>query len=214
MGPLRLLIAGAGIAMILAACGGGSAAHHPAAPQPTSSSATVDRSSVRPPRGFAGRLLADNELPGFLIARVVVYRSANAFVGSEQLSPSATAAETQMLVRHGFRVAATEELDHQGVAGLSLVAGFASPAAARAVLSFYVAKFRRLGGGSGAFAFFPVAGIPRAVGFRLGDATSAGSNVAFTDGNYYYLLGQEGSGTGPEGNLAAAARRLYHHVHP
>lgn len=198
---------------MLGACGG-SPARHPAAPPASSSTTPVDRPSVRPPPAFAGRLLADGELTGFLISRVAVYRSVGAFVGSEQLDPSAAAAETQTLRRHGFRVAATEDLDRHGVAVLSLMESFAGPAGARAALSFYVAKFRRLGGGSGGFAVFPVTGVPRAVGFRLGAADGAGSNVAFADGSYYYLLGQEGSGRGPEGNLAAAARRLYRHVHP
>jgi hypothetical protein len=51
------------------------------------------------------------------------------------------------------------------------------------------------------------------VGFRLGQAGRAGSNVAFSDGEYYYLLGEEGSGSGPQRALGAAARNLYHRVH-
>jgi hypothetical protein len=204
---------GAGAALVLGACGG-SSAHHTTAPNSSNpTTTTVGHSSVRPPPAFAARLLADNELTGFVISHVSVYRSADAFVGSEGLGPSAAATETRMLARNGFRVAVTEDLDHQGVAGLSLMQSFTSPAAARAALSFYVAKFRGLGRGSGGFAFFPVAGVPRAIGFRLGPAGGAGSNVAFTDGSYYYLLGEEGSGRGPEGGLATAARRLYRHVH-
>ncbi len=212
MRRIRVLIAGTGITLVLGACGGGGGGPHAtSSPAPTTTT-TVAGSSVHPPSEFAGRLLQDNQLTGFLISDVSVYRTAAAFVSSEQLSPAAAAAETRMLARVGFRVAAKEDLDHQGRAGLSLVERFGNPAAARTALRFYVAKFRRVGG-AGEFAFFPVAGVPGAVGFRLGGAGGAGSNLAFADGDYYYLLGEEGSGPGPQNSLGAAARRLYHHVH-
>jgi hypothetical protein len=212
MGLPRLLAAGAGITLVLGACGGAGGGHH-AAPNPASITTTTGAgSAVHPPPEFAGRLLQNNELTGFLITDVSVYRTAGGFVSSEQLSPSAATAETRMLAGNGFRVAAKEDLDHQGMAGLSLVERFGSPAAAREALRFYVAKFRRVGGAN-EFAFFPVAGVPGAVGFRLGGAGGAGSNVAFADGDYYYLLGEEGSGPGPQNSLGAATRRLYHHVH-
>jgi hypothetical protein len=211
MGLFRLLAAaaGTGITLALGACGGGGGGGH-ASSNPTTTT-TVAGSSAHPPSEFAGRLLQDNELTGFLISDFSVYRTAGGFVSSEQLSPAAAAAETRMLARNGFRVAAEEDLNRHGMAGLSLVERFGSPAAARTALRFYVAKFRRAGGAND-FAFFPVAGVPGAVGFRLGGAGGAGSNVAFADGDYYYLLGEEGSGSGPQDSLGAAARRLYHHV--
>jgi hypothetical protein len=212
MGRIRLLAAGAGAALAIGACGGDGGGHRGASNRVSTATSPAARAAVHPPSEFAGRLLHDNELSGFLISDVSVYRTAGAFVSSEQLSPSAAATETRMLELGGFRVAAEEDLDHQGVAGLSLVERLGSPAAARATLRFYVAKFRRVGG-AGEFAFFRVAGVPAAVGFRLGSAGGAGSNVAFAAGDYYYLLGEEGSGSGPENSLGAAARRLYHRVH-
>lgn len=215
MGLFRLLAAGAGITLALGACGGGGGSgggHASSKPASISTTTTAAGSPAHPPPEFAGRLLRDNELTGFLVSDFSVYRTAGGFVSSEQLSPAAAAAETRMLAASGFRVAVKEDLNHQGMAGLSLVERFGSPAAAHAALRFYVAKFRRAGGAN-EFAFFPVAGVPGALGFRLGGAGGAGSNVAFADGDYYYLLGEEGSGSGPQNSLGAAARRLYHHVH-
>jgi len=40
-----------------------------------------------------------------------------------------------------------------------------------------------------------------------------GLNIAFTDGAYYYLVGQDGGSQTAVANLTAAARDLYHRVH-
>ncbi|HET9718571.1 MAG TPA: hypothetical protein VFP55_00685 [Solirubrobacteraceae bacterium] len=211
MGLVRLLPALAAITLAVGACGGGT--HRTAPPKPAGHRATTTaRTAPHPPPGFAGRLLEDNELKGFLIGNITVYTTPSEFVSSEQLSPAEAAVETRMLARNGFRGTAEETLDDRGVAGLSLAARFGSPAAARAALRYYVAKFRRLGGSAAEFALFPVAAVPGAVGFRLGSAGGAGSNIAFADGDYYYLLGEEGSGPAIQGGLGAAAGSLYRRV--
>jgi hypothetical protein len=40
-----------------------------------------------------------------------------------------------------------------------------------------------------------------------------GINIAFSDGAYYYLVGQESGSQTAIANLNAAARDLYHGVH-
>ncbi len=62
---------------------------------------------------------------------------------------------------------------------------------------------------------FPVTGIPGAIGFGGSGQGSSGINVAFDEGDYYYLVGQSVSalGPGPEHALIAAAQSLYHRVH-
>lgn len=207
-GPaLGRLVAGLAVGLLVAGCGGGG--HHAAPPAPVSATtATVARVPVRLRRGIAGRLLQDNELAGFLVARVAVYTSAGALVSAEQLSPADARAESAMLSSAGFRQGAREELDHQGVAGLSLVERFGSSAGARQALRFDVARVRRQAATSD-FASFPVSGIPGAIGFQLGGAGGSGSNVVFTAGDYLYVVGVEGAGAGPQDSLSAAAGRLY-----
>ena len=65
----------------------------------------------------------------------------------------------------------------------------------------------------GAYAPFKVSGIPGAVGFSIGGVNGGGLNIAFTDGAYYYLVGQDGGSQTAVANLTAAARDLYHRVH-
>jgi hypothetical protein len=56
-------------------------------------------------------------------------------------------------------------------------------------------------------------GIPHAVGFSLGGVNGGGINIDFSDGAYYYLVGQEGGSRAGIANLNTAARHLYHRVH-
>jgi hypothetical protein len=117
-----------------------------------------------------------------------------------------------MLNRDGFRVAAQENLG--GTSGVSLVEQFRSPGAARDALAFYVAQFKAPAAAAyaGAYAPFKVSGIPGAVGYSLGGA-AGGINIAFSDGAYYYLVGQDGNSATAIANLNTAARQLYHRVH-
>jgi hypothetical protein len=212
MALLRAVAAGTIAAVSLAACGGGADRRHAGAgqtiPSPTTTSATS--APVRPPPGFAGRLLTDNELRGFLITDAVAYTTAGRLVSSEGGSAAEASAELRMLTANGFEAAAREDLDKGGEAGLSLVERFASPAAARRALFFYVAQFRDAGRATH-FTPFAVGGLPGA-GFVLGNPGGTGVNIAFRAGDYYYLIGRVGSGPGPEAGLLAAARSLYDRV--
>jgi hypothetical protein len=64
---------------------------------------------------------------------------------------------------------------------------------------------------------FPVQGIPDARGFESISNSSSGRNVAFADGDYYYIVGAGWSGGSTNavsrGAVAAAALALYHRVH-
>jgi hypothetical protein len=117
-----------------------------------------------------------------------------------------------MLSRDGFRAVAREDLMSSGKAGLSLVEQFRSSTAARDALAFYVSQFKAPAAPSGVFTPFKVSGIPGAIGFSVGPAAN-GINIAFSDGAYYYLVGQEGGSAAAIAKLSAAARHVYHRVH-
>ena len=212
MGKLGVLSAAGLLAWGLAACGGGTGPGHRTGPAgaPGSSPAVAVRTTpgTKPPAAYAGRLLRDNELPGFLITDASVYSTPAAFVSSEGLSSGQAVAELHMLSRNGLRVAVKEDLDKRGLAGLSLVEQFASPAAARSAMAFYLARFRAPGQAT-QYEAFRVAGPPGAVGFVLGDPGGTGINLAFTGGDSYYLVAQVGSGAAAQESLVRAARSLY-----
>jgi hypothetical protein len=148
-------------------------------------------------------------LPSFQSAGVTVYPSARRWLAGEQLPPRQKAAEKAMLSRNGFRDAVREDLTNGGTGGLSLVEQFRSAQAARAALAFEVALIKA--GDAGNFKAFSVNGIPGAVG--LGDVNNSGVNIAFSDGPYYYLVGELGGGPTTIAALNSAAVHLYHRVH-
>jgi hypothetical protein len=114
-----------------------------------------------------------------------------------------------MLVRNGFRGAVREDLMNGGTAGLSVVARFRSPQAARAALAFYVQLLKSQS--PGAVDLFPVHGIPGAQGIAY--AHGAGVNIVFSNGSYYYLVREAAGGAIRAVTLNTAARHLYHRVH-
>jgi len=52
-----------------------------------------------------------------------------------------------------------------------------------------------------------------AVGFSRGGLNGGGINIVFSDGAYYYFVGQEGGSAAAVAKLTAAARHVYHRVH-
>jgi hypothetical protein len=215
-GRLRAATATATLAVALAACGGGGgrapsrsrSGVHTGAATSTPSSAPA---ALRVPPAFAGRLLRSNELSGFRVSDVSVYTSAGGLVSSEQLGSAQSTAELRMLERAGFAAAVREDLYQGGNAALSQTERFTSPAGARYALRSSVGEFQRLGQGTH-YLPFPVSGVPGAVGFVLGNPGGTGINIAFSSGDFYYLVGRIGSGPGPEQQLTAAARLLYGRV--
>jgi hypothetical protein len=51
------------------------------------------------------------------------------------------------------------------------------------------------------------------VGFSRGGVNGGGLTIVFTDGDYYYFVGQQGGSAAAVAKLTAAARPLYHRVH-
>jgi hypothetical protein len=154
-------------------------------------------------------LLTSNELAGFRVADVSVQTTPRRWLSAEQLPADEAAAEKAMLKRDGFRVGVHEDLMSDGAGGASIVEQFRSPQAAADAQGFYVKRSK----GFGPYAPFKVTGIPHAVGFSLGGANGGGINIVFSDGAYYYLVGQESGSTAAIARLNTAARRLYHRVH-
>jgi hypothetical protein len=157
-----------------------------------------------------------NELAGFTSAGVAVYTTAREWVSNpnDQQTADQAAAEKAMLTREGFKTGAVENLTGPAPdQGLSMVEQFRSPTAAREALGFYIShqKEPKVQSTDGTYAAFKISGIPGAVGFTLGGATG-GANIAFTHGDYYYLIGREGGSPPAIAGLDAAARHQYQRV--
>jgi hypothetical protein len=120
-----------------------------------------------------------------------------------------------MLTREGFQAGAVENLTGDGTPddGLSLLEQFRSPTAAQDALAFYISQLKQpqVQSTDGTYASFKVSGVPGAVGYSLGGA-SGGINIAFTHGDYYYLVGREGGSASDIAGLRATARHLYQRV--
>jgi hypothetical protein len=114
-----------------------------------------------------------------------------------------------MLKRDGFRAGVHEDLMSGGTGGASIVEQFRSPQTAADALGFYLKRSKA----SGSYAPFKVTGIPHAVGFSVGGANGGGINIIFSDGAYYYLVGQLAGSKAAIANLNTAARHLYHRAH-
>ena len=162
---------------------------------------------------LTGRVLRGGELAGMKPngpAHVVV--GASAWVTSGGFAPLAPKAEIARLRTLGFVAGVNENLitpGNQNRYGLSAVQQFSSAKSATAELAFVSTSEPRT--------FFPVHGIPGARGFEQISDQSSGRNVAFADGDYYYIVGA-GWGGGSSNAvsrsmLAAAAVVLYHLVH-
>jgi hypothetical protein len=209
MGAGRGLTTGVALAIVLSSCGSAG----PKASTTTGGSASSSTTAANPPAsGIRSRLLTSNELAGFRVAGIEVQTTPNGWVSGTQL-PAGAAAEKAVLKRDGFRAGAHEDLmSGNGKGGASVVEQFRSPQAAADALGFYLTQFKANPASAGAYKPFKVTGIPHAVGFSLG-GTRGGINIIFSDGAYYYLVGQEGGSTADIANLSAAARHFYHRVH-
>ena len=150
-----------------------------------------------------------NELAGFRVVGVTVYKRPETWIAAEQIPPDQAAAEKAMLKRDGFRIGVHEDLMSGNTGGASIVQQFRSPRAAADALGFYLRQVKAFG----PYARFKVTGIPGAVGFSIGGVNGGGINISFSDGAYYYLVGQESGSTAAIGHLNTAARRLYHRAH-
>jgi hypothetical protein len=202
---------GVAAAILVSGCG----SSHRTASTTTGRSTSTAATGGPAPSGIKSRVLTRNELPGFNIAGVSVYKTPSSWISGEQVPTDQATAEKAMLSREGFRLGVHEDLMSGGTGGASVVEQFRSPAAARDALAFYVSQYKapEAQAVGGAYAPFKVSGIPGAVGFSRGGVNGGGINIAFTDGAYYYLVGQEAGSQTAIANLNAAARDLYHRVH-
>jgi hypothetical protein len=206
-------VAWLGLAAATLVAGCGSSDHTASTTTERSTSTTATGGAV--PSGIRSRVLTSNELAGFKPAGVSVYRTPSSLIAGEQASGDQASTEKAMLSRDGFRVGVHEDLMSAAAGGASIVERFRSPAAARDALAFYVSSFKTPGAqaGGAAYAPFKVSGIPGAVGFSIGPVNGGGINIVFTDGAYYYLVGQDGGSATAVASLNAAARHLYRRVH-
>jgi hypothetical protein len=197
------------VAAALPGCGSGGQKDSTATGGSASSSTTATRPSAS---GIRSRLLTGNELAGFHVADVLVRTTPDSWVSGEQLPAGQVAAEKAMLKRDGFRAGVHEDLTNGSAGGASIVEQFRSPQAAADALAFYLEQAKAAPASAGAYQPFKVTGIPNASGFSLG-GTAGGINIVFSDGAYYFLVGQEGGSKAAVAKLNAAARHLYQRVH-
>jgi hypothetical protein len=130
------------------------------------------------------------------------------FLQQIQTSPDQLRSETARLKRIGFVTAASQNLNSAQGPGVSVVEQFRSPVGARSELAHNLATFTA---GAGQVKF-SVPGIPHSAGFG-GSGANNGVNVAFADGDYYYLVGEEPSSRANRAAVIASAQKLYHRVH-
>ncbi len=118
------------------------------------------------------------------------------------------ASETARYKRLGYVTSASQNLNSAKGPGISVVEQFRSPAGARSEFAYNLANFTR---GTGQLKF-SVPGIPHSGGFG-GSGPNNGVNVAFADGDYYYLVGEQPSAPANRAAVIASAQKLYHRVH-
>ena len=116
--------------------------------------------------------------------------------------------ETARLKRLGFVAAATLDLNSSQGDGISLVEQFRSPAGPRSELANTLAT---VNGGPAGQVRFAAPGIPHSAGFGA-PGSNNGVNVAFADGDYYYLVGEQPNARANRAGVIASAQKLYHRV--
>jgi hypothetical protein len=209
------IVSGALAASALAGCGSSSNQASTASTATSSSTAALPPGAPPALRGVAGRVLVAGELSGLTPqGRRILGISAASWVVEDQVPAGQRAREAARLRRLGFVAAVREPLvgvnGSQG-GGLSIVEQFRSPAAAQQQLAAEI----KLSTAPGIHAtLFTVPGIPGARGFELSGPAGAGSNVEFTKGSYYYLVGaaQPPNGPSARASVIAAAQHLYARV--
>src|SRR3954465_11235186 len=205
-----MLLLGVVAPLALAGCGGSNdkpPTVATAAPATTGSTATTANTSTS---AIAGHLLASNELSGFTGSQPSVDKTVSGWLAARETPSNQVASETKRLTRLGFVAGASEDLTGPSGVGVSLAEQFKTPRGARSELANELKVFKAQAAG---YKAFPVTGIPGALGLA---ATGArGVNVAFTSGDYYYLVGAFVSGVSPssEATIKTAAKRLYGRVH-
>lgn len=204
----KRVVASLGLCLPVAACGGSSKTHSSSSasqPSSTSSSATLPAGAPAGLAGVRGRVLARNEMKGYVPGRRALGTGAQAWVVVDQFPSGQRAA--RRLQRLRFIAGLREDLTGPGpnnLPGLSTVEQFGSAAAARSEIANAIGSAPR----------FPVSGIPGARGFG---AAGSGYNVVFATGAYFYLVGAAAGPPGATGaptpaTVIAGAQHLYNRV--
>ncbi len=205
--PVRVWVLGGALAaIVLAGCGG--SGHNSA----TSTAATSTSAQPPAPAGdIQSRALAEGELSGVAVGSPVLADSAESWVVADDLPASKRTSEAERLRRLGFVAAVREPLvasTGSQTAGLSVVEQFRSSSSARSQLT---AEYRQNTASGGHVTVFAVPGIAGARGFELSSSGFSGSNVVFTKGPYFYLVGEQAEAPS-RANVTAAAQHLFDRV--
>ena len=200
VGLRNVLLLGVVAFLVLAGCGGSS---HKTSTASTASTANASTSSI------ASHVLTSNELKGFTATHPSVENSARGWLASRGTPSSQIASETKRLTRQGFVAGASQNLTGPSGDGVSIAEQFKTPSGAQSELANELKMFKAQAAGPKTF---PVAGIPGALG--LAATGASGVNVAFTSGDYYYLLGAfvPAVNASSEATMVTAAKRLYRRV--
>jgi hypothetical protein len=211
------MLCGALTAALLAGCGSSShkTTTHPAATATTPGAPAP----AKPPPGFVGRVLTNNELPGFTGSPTSPESSVVAWVSVSGFPANRQAGEEKRLTRLGFVQGLREDLMDGSTPGISIVEQFRTPLQARAENAYGAAQFPKESSGQGKYTTFAVPGIPGALGYGvLASGGQGGINIGFAKGPYAYLVGEElGAQGSPKASIAdliAAAQHLYRRVSP
>jgi hypothetical protein len=161
------------------------------------------------PLTLSERLLPASALPGFITtAQPAVTYSAHSWARSTERSPD-PGSETQRLRRLGFVAGVDEHLHGRfplAAEAVSVVERFHSAAGARAELAYQRQRtFASEAGPSNTVNLLHGIGIPSAFGWVVKSAQGTGTNVAFTSGPYYYLIG---SGAAPHAHGAPTQAQM------
>jgi hypothetical protein len=207
VGLKRELLVGVVASLMLAGCGGSS---HKTSTAATRAPATTGSTATTASTGIASRVLTSNELNGFTRSQPSVANTVSGWLADRQTPSNQVASETKRLTRLGFVAGASENLTGPSGEGVSIAEQFKTAGGARSELANEVKVFKAEAAGPKTF---PVTGIPGARGLA---ATGAGGvNVAFTSGDYYYLVGAfvPAVNASSEATIIAAAKHLYRRVH-
>jgi hypothetical protein len=156
-------------------------------------------------------LLSSGQLAGMNTQGTSPDHSIALWLTGEGLSGSQAQAESARLRSIGFSAGISEQLvspTNTDRYGVSSVEQFKTAKGASAELADAVAT-------NGPWTLFSVPGAPGARGFEQ-DGSAGGRNIAFTHGDYFYIIGsgwqKQASDGVPRATMIAVAQRLDHHV--
>jgi hypothetical protein len=200
VGLRNALFVGVVAFLVLAGCGGSS---------DKGSTATTATAAEASTSSIASHVLTSNELKGFAGSHPSVQNTARGWLTSRETPSSQIASETRRLTSQGFVAGASQNLTGSSGDGVSIAEQFKTPGGARSELANALKMFKAQAAGPKTF---PVVGIPGALG--LAATGASGVNVAFTSGDYYYLVGAfvPAVNASSEATIVTAAKHLYRRV--